>query len=119
MNSVVNQFSLDDFDCFSTDVLPYLPARRLSEKLAALLCSINPDLCGHAEIVQLKDGSFWLRWRLRGMTRASPRPTKSLTRQQAFALLVASYFVLGSDMDGRAHSEFAREKAALLDSLAL
>jgi hypothetical protein len=116
MNSVVNKFDLDDFDCFLANDLSVHPATILAKKLAKLLRSVNPDLCDHAQIVQLKDGSFFLRYGETAQTRAGWCATLPLTRQQAFALLVANCFVLGNS--GDAHTEFAAEKGAFLDMLA-
>jgi hypothetical protein len=59
MTDVVNTFDLDDFDYFLENDLPVHPATILAKKLAKLLRSVNPDLCHHAQIVQLKDGSFF------------------------------------------------------------
>jgi hypothetical protein len=86
MTDVVNTFDLDDFDYFLENDLPVHPATILAKKLAKLLRSVNPDLCHHAQIVQLKDGSFFLRYGGTAQTRRGWCATLPLTRQQAFAL---------------------------------
>ena len=114
--TVVNIFDLDDFDRFLSDDLPVHPATILAKKLAKLLRPVNPNLCEHAQIVQLKNGRFFLRYSRTVKTRTGWCETLPLTRQQAFALLVANCFVLGNS--GEAHVEFAAEKGVFLDMLA-
>jgi hypothetical protein len=116
-NIVVNQFDLDDFDCFLANELPVHPATILAKKLAKLLRSVNPGLCNHGLIVQLKDGSFFLRYGETAETKTGWCATLPLTRKQAFALLVANCFALGNGGDD-AHAEFAADEGAFLDMLA-
>jgi hypothetical protein len=124
MNDVVNQFYLDDFGCALAELQDDYPAKRLAGKLRELTrdvpCDQTDELgrCVQAEIVQLKDGSFWLRWKSGEASNSAFVPSKPITRQQAFALLVVNCFVLGSSGDD-AHSEFATEKGAFLDTLAV
>jgi hypothetical protein len=139
-SAIMNAYALDDFDWFLKNDLPTLPLQ-LAAKLSAMLKPIDRALVEHrAEIVHLEDGSFALRWEERHpemlsseefcgrffsakqrdefkkLKRACPSKHRELrlSRQQAYALLVAHAFTLS----GTEFAEFEVEHEGLLNPIA-